>query len=273
MHHHKPPEGDTTYYEADWKSAYALVRSGKIIKLVEERYGNIAGGVVSNLLLLGHARVDDLAAVYKLDTARVNKALANDPRYVNGEGLPNGVRKVKTNSKTKASGLTLGELHTTIHTLFHAGILTQVQVAHFRSVADNRNEAERIIQRQAEFSSTPRGTKQKVAYEAAVQEQLQEWQRGEKAGMEAVDGVSWSRKRPMGNFAPSSSDKRARLDNGFARSQDGYTGDDNIMLDVCGHCGSGVVATSAQADILLGQPCTSHQSRKDLSSFSEPTSS
>ncbi|KAI9880487.1 MAG: RNA polymerase III subunit C82 [Pleopsidium flavum] len=231
VYHHKPPEGDTTYYEADWKSAYALVRPGKIIKLVEERFGNIAGGVVSNLLLLGHARVDDLATVYKLHAGRGNNAVGDDTRYVNGEGLPNGVGKVKMNGKARASGITLGELHATIHNLLHAGFLMQVQVAHFRSVADNRNEAERTVQRQSEFSGTLRGTKQKVAFENAVQKQLQEWQKGDRAGMEAIDGVSSSKKRTMGFFTPSSSEKRARLDNGFARSQHGYTGDDNIMLD------------------------------------------
>lgn len=197
-----------------------MVRPGKIAKLVEDRYGNIAGGVISNLLSLGHARVDDLAAAYGLDVGEI------------GSGVRNGVAKVKANNRNKASGLTLGELHTTIHTLLQAGFLTQVEVAHFRSVADNRNEAERIVRSRPEFTGRPRGTKEKASLEAAIQKQLKQWQNGVAADAGAVDGNSRGRKRPMGMFTSSGSEKRMKLDNGFTSSQNGYAGDDDIMFDV-----------------------------------------
>lgn len=264
MYHYRPPDGEATFYEADWKNAYALVRPGKIINLVEERYGKAAGGVVSNLLLLGHARVDDLAAAYNLHAGSTDGVCHEDGQYGNGKGLPNGVRKAK------ASGLTLGSLHTTIHNLLQAGILAQVHPTHFKSVADNRNDAERVVQRYAEFAGGPRGTKQKAAFEAAVQKQLETWQSGDSPGIKSIDGVSGSRKRRMGSFAPSSAEKRAKLESGSAYSQNGFTDDDGIILDVCCECpwvGSG----TAQTNLSIGQSCPPHQPREAQRSISEPS--
>src|SRR4051812_37721297 len=52
--HYTSEDDGITYYEADWRNAYNLVRAGKIITMVEDRFGESAGGIVSNLLLLGH---------------------------------------------------------------------------------------------------------------------------------------------------------------------------------------------------------------------------
>lgn len=248
VYHYRPPDGDATYYEADWKNAYALVRPGKIINLVEERYGKVASGVVSNLLLLGHARVDDLAAAYNLDIGRVDWPSDEGGPYANHRGLPNGVRKAKANSTAKASVLTLESLHTTIHNLLQAGILRQVHPTHFRSAADNRNEAERVVQRYAEFAGGPKGTKQKAAFEAAVQKQLQTWQLGDSSGTDSIGGVSASRKRRMGSFAPSSAQKRTKLGSSSAYSQNGFRDDTDIMLDVRCEFGSRWGHPSKQPD-------------------------
>ena len=238
VYHYRPPDGDATFYEADWENAYALVRPGKIINIVEERYGKAAGSVVSNLLLLGHARVDDLAEAYNLGTGRVYGASHEDVPYTNSKGLPNGARKGKTTS-TNARGLTLVSLHTAIYKLLQAGILAQVHSTQFRSAADNRNEAERVVQRCLEFAGGPKGTKQKAAFEAAVQKQLQAWQLGNDTGIDTMDGLSGSRKRRMGPFAASSAEKRFKLGGGSAYAQDGFTDDDGIMLDVCRECSHG----------------------------------
>ena len=242
VYHYRPPDGDATFYEADWKSAYALVRPGKIISLVEERFGTAAGGVVANFLLLGHARVDDLAAAYNLYTGRVDGASCEDAPLTNAKGL-NGVRKAK------ASGLTLKSLHTTIYTLLQAGILAQVHPTHFRSTADNRYEAERFVQRYAEFGGGPKGTKQKAAFEVAVQKQLQTWQLGDSSGTNSIVGVSGSRKRRLGSFAPFSPEKRAKLGNASAYSQNRCADDDGIMLDVRCKCVPRVAARNTQTDL------------------------
>lgn len=61
---HSPAEAALIYYEIDWQQSYALVRHGKIAKLVEDRYGKKAANVISNLLTLGHTRIADLKDAY-----------------------------------------------------------------------------------------------------------------------------------------------------------------------------------------------------------------
>ncbi|CAN9143460.1 unnamed protein product [Alternaria alternata] len=53
-----------TYYEIDWKNSYAIVRFGKVVKLVEDRFGKKAANVMSNLLAPGHTRIADLKEAY-----------------------------------------------------------------------------------------------------------------------------------------------------------------------------------------------------------------
>lgn len=270
VYHYRPPDGDATFYEADSRNAYALVRPGKIINLVEERYGKAACGVVSNLLLLGHARVDDLAAAYNLNTGRVDQMSHEDGPYANAKGLPNGARKAKTSNTAKASGLTLESLHTTIYTLLQAGVLAQVHPTHFRSAADNRNEAERMVLTYADFVGGPRGTKQKAAFEAAVQKQLQTWRSGDRLSTQFIGGgLSGSRKRRMESFVPSRAEKRVKLGSGPTYSLNGVADDDGIMLDVCCQCDPRVEAGSTQTDLIVGQSCPPHQPRETHCSLSQ----
>src|SRR5438045_4012247 len=62
--HYTDPDTLVAFYEANLENAYALVRSGKIIEFVIERHGRLAGGVIQNLLLLGHAKIEDLSNAY-----------------------------------------------------------------------------------------------------------------------------------------------------------------------------------------------------------------
>ncbi|KAF2129058.1 DNA directed RNA polymeras-like protein III subunit Rpc82 [Dothidotthia symphoricarpi CBS 119687] len=61
---HSGNDAPPTYYEIDWLNSYALVRLGKVTKLVEDRFGRKAANVMSNLLALGHTRVADLKDAY-----------------------------------------------------------------------------------------------------------------------------------------------------------------------------------------------------------------
>ncbi|KAF1918041.1 DNA directed RNA polymeras-like protein III subunit Rpc82 [Ampelomyces quisqualis] len=138
---HSGNDAGVTYYEIDWQNSYALIRVGKVAKLVEDRFGKKAANVISNLLTLGHTRVADLKEAYfppDTDTddgsddgmanragvkrRRVNGAHTNGPEptlngVVNGlpveledskpdvETLPNGEVTIKCMSKaTKPSG-------------------------------------------------------------------------------------------------------------------------------------------------------------------------
>ncbi|KAH6846912.1 RNA polymerase III subunit RPC82-domain-containing protein [Alternaria alternata] len=61
---HSGSDAPLTYYEIDWQNSYAIVRFGKVVKLVEDRFGKKAANVMSNLLALGHTRIADLKEAY-----------------------------------------------------------------------------------------------------------------------------------------------------------------------------------------------------------------
>jgi DNA-directed RNA polymerase III subunit RPC3 len=115
-----------TYYEIDWQNSYALVRFGKVAKLVEDRFGKKAANVISNLLTLGHTRIADLKEAYfppdvdsdgDSDDGRVNGAGSKRKRangiHVNGgtkmNGVVNGLPTELTDVKPNPSALTNGD--------------------------------------------------------------------------------------------------------------------------------------------------------------------
>lgn len=99
---HSGNDAPVTYYEIDWQTSYAIVRFGKVTKLVEDRFGKKAANVMSNLLALGHTRIDDLKEAYfpseadsddESDSGVVNGA-GNKRKRTNGAqttGVANGV--------------------------------------------------------------------------------------------------------------------------------------------------------------------------------------
>ncbi|KAJ4320893.1 RNA polymerase III subunit C82, partial [Neodidymelliopsis sp. IMI 364377] len=104
---HSGNDAQPTYYEIDWQNSYALVRLGKVTKLVEDRFGNKAANVMTNLLRLGHTRIADLREAYfPTDTESDDDS---DDGIVNGTGTK---RKrgsgAETNASAKLNGVTNG---------------------------------------------------------------------------------------------------------------------------------------------------------------------
>ncbi|KAI9836205.1 MAG: hypothetical protein M1819_001542 [Sarea resinae] len=231
--HYTSPEDEATYYEADWKSAYALVRAGKMIKLAEDRFGEAAGGVVSNLHLLGHARVGDLAAAYGVAGGKRKGTVNGEAYHLNGQGLPNGTSKEQESSKGLTQITTRGQLHSTIHVLLQAGYVSQVRDEVFRPPADNRLEAERVVRRDQFNGELKSGAKEKDSFERAVIKKLKQWRDGEEMSTKAgsmAKGVKRSHGSSVGNGS-----KRAKLDFGYANGLNGHDANDEdedaILLD------------------------------------------
>ena len=101
---HSGSDAPLTYYEIDWQNSYAIVRFGKVVKLVEDRFGKKAANVMSNLLALGHTRIADLKEAYfppetesddDSDNGTANGAGSKRKRtngnHVNGTVRTNGV--------------------------------------------------------------------------------------------------------------------------------------------------------------------------------------
>ncbi|KAK8212622.1 RNA polymerase III subunit RPC82 family protein [Phyllosticta capitalensis] len=158
---------DDTYYEPDWQHAYALVRYGKIAKMVEDRFGDAAGGLASNLLLLGNAKISDLAQAYGVATKR---EAANDVQ-VNGNGVTNGDHADEVKDEVHIK--TIDDLHKVLRQLLDSGFVTQIHTRHFNPTSDLRNDAERTIKANL-FPGGVKG-KQVLELEAEVKKLLAKW--------------------------------------------------------------------------------------------------
>ncbi|KAH0537160.1 hypothetical protein FGG08_006030 [Glutinoglossum americanum] len=208
--HYTSPDDGVTYYEADWKSNYSLVRAGKVMRLVEERFGEAAGAVITNLLLQGHVRVGDLADAYGLTAAETRG-------NAKGGGASHGVNgRVKCGDAgigAENQILTLGQLHCILHQMLHSGYITQVTEEQFWPLVDHRNHVERAVKRE-KFPGGVKGPKQKQELEEMVREKMRKSREEAHSKLE-VNGVSRGVKRPAGDTTVRRGGKRVKLDYGF----------------------------------------------------------
>ena len=177
---HITPDADSsTFYEVDPQGAYNLMRAGKAVALVEERFGTGAGQIVSNLLQLGHARVGDLEDAYKF-TSKDHPAVDTAAEHINGEGLPNGIERGRMTTKPQDKKITSkADLHQTLHRLLENGFITRVHKRTFYTPADKEAEAESEVM-MAEFpDGKTTGPKAKERFDRSVNDRKRKWREEE----------------------------------------------------------------------------------------------
>ncbi|MCJ1433898.1 RNA polymerase III subunit C82 [Xylographa pallens] len=165
-------ENAATCYEANWTSAYALLRSGKFVRIVEERLGSFAGGIVSNMLLSGHASTGDLAQAYDILPHTDSGAALNKSTVLTNGHMSNGDSKSHT----------ADSFHSSLHTLLDRGFLSSVHESYFRSDADNRSEADKLVRRLKHFDDRELKADQKHELAEAIEERLLDWKLGSDGG-------------------------------------------------------------------------------------------
>ncbi|KAF2840393.1 hypothetical protein M501DRAFT_991397 [Patellaria atrata CBS 101060] len=209
-------QDSVTHYEANVQQAYALVRSGKIIKLVEDRFGEAAGGIVSNLLLLGHARVKDLAEAYG-----VSKKHGLNGAQVNGNASLNTEEKEKERTGSQHFK-TLGQLHKELGRLLNEGFLKEVWPVQFKPEADVQTEAELIVTRD-QYKGGVKGTKQTVQFNEDVRALKRKW-RDEGADEDRANGQANGTKpaRPVS--------KRVKINKYAMNGMSGHANDDDDLV-------------------------------------------
>lgn len=227
---HFTPEGDdTTWYEVDWSNAYNLMRSGKVINVVKERYGEGAGQLVENLLQLGHARVGDLTDAYKFDS-QPNGTINSAAEHVNGEGMPNGIVNNRVSTKKQMKKIaTPGQLHTVLYRLLEDGFVTRVRRRNYHSTADINAEAEEVVKREQFPDGKVSGPKAREAFGNAVSSLKRKWREESDNGAQA--GVSRGVINRKNGYGPAP--KRAKI-NGFTNGIGRYDDDeeDGVRLEV-----------------------------------------
>lgn len=222
-------EDNVTVYEANITSAYALVRSGKYVKLAEDRWGAFAGGIISNLLLLGHARIGDLAKAYKFI-----------PKEINGVRIP-ALSKPKVEKAPPENGPTLESLHQALCDLLQARVLNVVHESHFRTETDNRTEAEKEVPRPAKWAPKLK-KEQQFEWDKSIERKLQDWKYGTEHGVDEIISLQKGKKRLREDIESNLSFKRQKLYNRAEtvasespnEQNSSYVGylDDDIVLQV-----------------------------------------
>lgn len=219
-----------------------LVRSGKYIKFTEDRFGDVASGIVSNLLLLGHARIGDLEQAYKV--VRPTGAAV---------GSSNGKTKQPTN-ETKNRGPSLESLHLALSDLLQAGLVMIVNESHFRSEADNRTEAEREMPNPKAAAGKYK-KEQEFDWERKIQQKLEEWKHGTKVERSKIATLPRGKKRSLEDPESSQDFKRLKALLPFSRAAVGTVGydlDTSIAgagyMDVC--ILEGFLSRTSLADII-----------------------
>lgn len=163
----------TTVYDANPSAAYNLLRSGKVLEMVETLHGADARDVMQSLFALGHTRIADLKEAYK---AKINKA---DASRNGANGTSNGHTKyingdTPHHDESGARGAairSLEHLNSVLCRLIHSEVLEVVSTASFKSFPDRQSETREMIKTKY-FADGVRGLKKKEEYETRVSEEL-----------------------------------------------------------------------------------------------------
>lgn len=167
-------DNNSTIYEANTASAYALVRSGKYVQIAEDQVGKFAGEIISSLLSLGHAQVGDLVEGFGVGNSKsINGSLVTPD--VSDKPHLNGWKHAADD--TDGHGVTFESIQATLFDLLQAGLISEVHESHFRSEADNRLEAEKIVP-PPEYYKAKSKRENEAQWETSIKKKLAEWKHG-----------------------------------------------------------------------------------------------
>jgi len=218
VYHNFDEDTNTTHYEANSEAAYMLVRSGKIVEIVESRYGALGADVMGNLFLIGHGTVKELVSGYESRLAAAEEAKETKDRH-----LANGV-----NGQSKSRPNLVGQMHGMLTEVLEAGLIQPLLVNMFRSPTDTYHKIEKDILR-TDYGGSTKGIKQKEELKVKIQARLQ-------ALRSEREWKPKGKKRTLnGNHANglNGTNKRRRLSSGGgAVNGDHYFEDDGKRLDV-----------------------------------------
>ncbi|KAK2800763.1 RNA polymerase III subunit C82 [Onygenales sp. PD_10] len=238
IYHHTSLDDGITYYEASWRTAYNLIRSGRILQLVEEKLGDYPAKVLSTILYLGHVKISYLETLPELQPKAQKKTKkAADTNGLNGEhhdeinsvdeedegeGLENG---------TTDADLPPSQLHPTLRSLAAYGYIMRVRDAHFQSPSDLIDDAEKAIKSRSDIRSL-KGKKLQEAVDAGVEVFIKERTDGTISQGPLGGALPRGIKRRAGNSAAASSNKRVKFDHAVEGDEDedddDFYGDDYV---------------------------------------------
>lgn len=232
--YHTDHETSTTTYEANPQASYHLVRIGKILDVIERRYGNIAKNLVNDILMLGHVEIAELVRYHKLKHGRkkattngdqngdahhdhnrehsqelengnIDDSIDNGSHYLNGNGAVNG-------AADDAQTVQADEIYDTMAQLIAAGVVEVVSPTMFQSPQDLKASVEQECAK--EFPNGIRGGKATTEFDTMVRSQIKAI---------GAERVTMKRKLQESAMFEPSNMKRRKLANGGMSN--GFAGD------------------------------------------------
>ena len=195
-----------------------------MIKVAEAQVGEFAGKVISNLLLLGHARVGDLVQAYGV----------GQPKKSHGHPAITGgtPSKAFSSSSDHADGCideeidTLESIHGMLRELLRTNLVSRVHISHFRSDADNRSEAEKVVPNPEDYKAKSKREKD-AQHETAVKRKLKQWRYCTDGEETEVEYFQKGKKRLHQDLGTRRPEKRQRLCSPMTGEVNGMTGEVN----------------------------------------------
>ncbi|KAK6341040.1 RNA polymerase III subunit C82 [Orbilia brochopaga] len=214
--HYTHDEGgrDTTYYECNWLQIYELLHSGRIVRTIEERFGAEAAAVVSNFLLLGHARVSDFITAYGISSSKAKTAAT----------LPNGTAINASEATGTAPITTASQISKHIVALMQEKFLVPVQLHHMHPTVDTENAIRQKVTSEQTSMTAAMQTKVKKAIDEKVTEKMQ-------ALSADVDNQNFGLKRKS-DHQDGRARKRTKYSAAQGTEEDEWEIDGNVVLRV-----------------------------------------
>ncbi|KAK6351123.1 RNA polymerase III subunit C82 [Orbilia javanica] len=153
---------DATHYECNWLQIYELLHSGRMVRTIEERFGSEAASVISNFLLLGHARVSDFITAYGISTKPKPNAV-----------LPNGTAISASEATGTAPITSAAQISKHIVALMQEKFLVPVQVHHMHPSVDTENAIRQRVTAEQAGSAAALQAKTKKAIDEKVAEKME----------------------------------------------------------------------------------------------------
>ncbi|KAI1493034.1 RNA polymerase III subunit RPC82 [Biscogniauxia mediterranea] len=202
-----------THYEANVDGAYNLIRIGKILDMIDTKFGRPAKLLVHDVLLLGHAEIAEVVRRYKGEGTGQKKpghddSLSDDRQHVNGDA---DLHHNHVNGNGELSPFTddaepdpAEEAYNVLAQLIGLGFLESVSTMTYQSPQDFKSTVEQDVLK--DFPNGVRGSKQASEYDARLRERMREIR---------AERTSLKRELEMKiEFEPSA--KRRKLTNGGA---------------------------------------------------------
>ena len=152
-----------TFYDANPRNAYRLVRSGRVIGLVQNRYGKAAAAITRRLLVLGHATIGDLK-----QSTRLRNGSASRQNY-SFDTMPTDSSSILVSAAEGGDG---GDVNSALEVLCRHGLVCRLRQAHFRTKTDTWQAAEeKVLSRP--LLSAAKGTKAKEEIAAKIETEVE----------------------------------------------------------------------------------------------------